>query len=564
MQYLALVLLLLAWLNPLHIGPWVSWHNEVLAFAAITLLFAVVLQQLKAKRTRIHIPRSALVWLALFVVVVMQSAWGQIEFIGDAAVLVFYIGLVFIAQISGFALVHRIGGESSWSDKSVLIPLAVAILLGASVSALLAFVQTADVWPESEWILRGYSLRRPGGNMGQPNQLATLLLMGIASLNYLFGEKRLQGIAAFMLFGLLIAGLGLTESRSGVLGAFALLAFALLHKNRALAGQSVWYCIPGFALLIVCFKVLPTISYQLLQAGTEEVPQLAANLTAGTRLVIWPQLIEASMLHPWLGWGLRQVPLAYNAVLHNYSLGEAFTYAHNLVLDIVLGVGYPLGVVLVGAFSFWTNKMLRAIADRSAWYCMALLIPLVVHSLLEFPFAYAYFLVPVALAIGVMEAQLFPNNYIEVKRVHVALGHTIFVLLLLWSVWEYIAIEEDFRVARFEALRIGKTPVDYNRPHTVLLTQLDAMLTGIRLVPEPGMNVERIEAARAVAMRFPWPATQNRYALTLALNGNPDEAIRQIKVIRAMHGEKTYQSIRASWQDLALTKYPQLNAIQLP
>lgn len=564
MQYLALVLLLLAWLNPLHIGPWVSWHNEVLAFAAISLLFAVVLYQIKAKRTRICIPRSALVWLALFVVVVMQSALGQIEFIGDAAVLVFYIGLVFIAQISGFALGNRSGGESSCDDKPVLMPLAVAILLGASVSALLAFVQTADVWPESEWVLRGYSLRRPGGNMGQPNQLATLLLMGIVSLNYLFGEKRLKGVAAFMLFGLLIAGLGLTESRSGVLGASVLLAFALRHKNRALAGQSVWYSVAGFALLIVCFKVLPTFSYQLLQAGTEEVPQLAANLTAGTRLVIWPQLIEASMLHPWLGWGLRQVPLAHNAVLHNYSLGEAFTYAHNVVLDMVLGFGYPLGIILVGAFTFWITKRLRAIADRSAWYCMALLIPLVVHSLLEFPFAYAYFLVPVALAIGVMEAKLFPNNCIEVKWVYVALGHCIFVLLLLWSVWEYIAIEEDFRVARFEALRIGKTPVDYDRPHTVLLTQLDAMLTGIRLVPEPGMKAERIEAARAVAMRFPWPATQNRYALTLALNGNPDEAIRQFKVIRAMHGEKTYQSIRASWQDLAQTKYPQLNAIQLP
>ena len=113
-------------------------------------------------------------------------------------------------------------------------------------------------------------------------------------------------------------------------------------------------------------------------------------------------------------------------------------------------------------------------------------------------------------------------------------------------------------------MRIGHTPGDYERPRIYLLTQLDALLEAARIVPTPGMTPDRIELARKAAMRFPWTATQNRYALSLALNGNPEEAIRQLKVMRAMHGEKPYQSIKANWKDLAESKYPQLGQLTLP
>ena len=129
------------------------------------------------------------------------------------------------------------------------------------------------------------------------------------------------------------------------------------------------------------------------------------------------------------------------------------------------------------------------------------------------------------------------------------------------SVIEYMKIEEDFRIARFEALRIGKTPADYQRPQVHLLTQLDALLEGSRVVPSPGMSLERIELSRKVAMRFPWTAVQNRYALSLALNGHRAEAIRQLKVMRAMHGEKMFEGIVSNWNELGDSKYPELKEV---
>ena len=98
----------------------------------------------------------------------------------------------------------------------------------------------------------------------------------------------------------------------------------------------------------------------------------------------------------------------------------------------------------------------------------------------------------------------------------------------------------------------------------ILLTQLGALLEGSRTVPAPGMSPERIDLARKLALHFPSPALQNRYALSLALNGNPEEAIRQLKVMRAMHGEKAYQDIKANWSQLADTRYAQLQLLKIP
>ncbi|MFZ3128022.1 MAG: Wzy polymerase domain-containing protein, partial [Rhodoferax sp.] len=198
------------------------------------------------------------------------------------------------------------------------------------------------------------------------------------------------------------------------------------------------------------------------------------------------------------------------------------------------------------------------------WYCIALVAPVAVHSMLEYPFSYAYFLIPVMLAVGVLEAHLAPNQTHRWRLSFTAIGAMLLSLILVWSVTEYVTIEEDFRVARFDALHIGKIPIGYERPTTYLLTQLDTMLTATRMVPSDEMNTSEIELLRNAAMRFPWTAIQNRYALSLALNGNPEEAIRQLKVMRAMHGEKTYVGIRASWEALAESKYPQLGNLHLP
>lgn len=559
MGYIYSLLMLGSWLVPLHILPWVGWQQEVMAFAAVLGLGWHTLLVSHASG-RLAIPQATILLGAVATIIGIQWWTQHITFGGDALVLGFYLALIAVCWYVGYALSVKLK-----TTPTALDGFALTVLVGAIFSVVITLAQVFEVWEFVPLINRTESIRRPGANLGQPNHLATLLLMGIASLAYLYESKKLSAILASSLFALLIIGLALTESRTGLLS-FFLMAFWWLVRRRSVGFKaSAWAVLLGGASLIFLLWAWPPF-LAFVQSGGDMTGRFAEriNLSAGMRLVVWPQLWGAVLQHPWFGWGLREVSQAHNAVLHSYTQAEPFSYAHNILLDLAVGVGLPLTVLLGSVLAVWGWRRTRDAKTLLPWYCIAVILPLAVHSLLEFPFAYSYLLVPAMLAIGVLEGVLAPTRMLKVAWWPAAIVLSLAMLLMIWSAVEYVWLEEDFRIARFEAVRIGETPVNYERPKIVLLSQLDALMAGARLVPMPGMNAERIELARKVALRYPWTATQNRYALTLALNGNEAEAVRQLKVMRAMHGERSYAQIKLNWENLGQTKYPQLRALQLP
>jgi len=558
-----MVLVLASWLMPLHILPWVSWHSEVPAFLAVFLLvlggLTAGVWRTRGTALRISLPVSMLFWLALCLLVLLQWIGGQIGFAGDALVLGLYFALC--------ALAWGLGYVANMADraKDVLLGpslevVAWTLLAGASASAVIAMVQAFDVWETAGWINRMPQLRRPGGNIGQPNQLATLLVMGIASLLFLHQYKRIGHYAAGMFLLMLAVGLAATESRAGLLS-MTVLVILWWRIGRSHIGLRVK---PSFVIAAFMVFLVLHVSWPSMMSQVEPFePAVQVNTKMG-RLVVWPQLMEAIALRPWAGWGLREVPAAHNAVVSEHAASESWSYAHNIVLDLALGVGVPLTIVILGGVGLWLWRRLIASVNTQAWYCIAAVLPVAVHSLFEFPFAYAYFLAPAMFLLGSWEAMTGAKAFLHVRIKTAAVFVALISAIAAWSVIEYVQIEEDFRVVRFESLRLGKTPVDHERPRVLLLTQLDALLHAGRIEPGPDMSPETIELARKTAMRYPWPATQNRYALSLALNGRPEEALRQLRVIRAQHGEWTYGVIRENWQTLGRERHAALRQLDLP
>ena len=58
--------------------------------------------------------------------------------------------------------------------------------------------------------------------------------------------------------------------------------------------------------------------------------------------------------------------------------------------------------------------------------------------------------------------------------------------------------------------------------------------------------------------------TQNRYAVSLALNGHAEESIRQLRVMRVLYGEKAYADIRFKMGSALPGKISQLGDLKLP
>jgi len=558
--------LVLGWFTAEHFPPWVTWHNEFWVFAAVMLSVGYLLFSKNWRGRAVTFPELGWPMLLLAVVVIIQAISGSIGFAGDAWVLLFYLAL----YLGALGVGYKLGGlntpqvDEEASGQSLTARFAMLVLLGGLCSVVLAFVQALDVWEHASWVHRMPGPRRPGANLGQTNQLATFVLFSVASLVYLFESRRLRVVTALPMAAILLLGLAITESRTGALSLFLMVGWWMLKHRRfgsilSLRAVALWVI-----FFAGCFWFWPSCLNFILIGGLDDAAATQVNMRAGTRLLVWPQLWQAVLQRPWFGWGLGEVSEAHNAVLHAYAVSEPFTYAHNLVLDLAVGIGLPLTLLLVVVTSVWLWRRVRDTKDLLSWYCLTLALPFGVHSMLEFPFAYAYLLVPVMFLLGVLEGRLAPSRVIRIPQWTATAAWTLVSAAMAWSVAEYIAIEEDFRIARFEAFNVGKPPSNYERPHIVLLTQLDALLEGARIVPSSGMALQRIELARKVAMRFPATATQNRYALSLALNGNSDEALRQLRVMRAMHGEKKYAEIKLAWETLAKDKYPQLDQLKLP
>ena len=115
--------------------------------------------------------------------------------------------------------------------KQAVLSLMHALWVAAMVSAVIGLIQ----WLKLEEPLGIYVAQTdfsdPAmGNLAQPNQLATLLLMGIVAFAYLF-ERRIIG--AFTLgFGVLFMTwvLVMTHSRAGMLGLVAISTFFLIKR----------------------------------------------------------------------------------------------------------------------------------------------------------------------------------------------------------------------------------------------------------------------------------------------------------------------------------------------
>ena len=72
---------------------------------------------------------------------------------------------------------------------SPVTALALALVVAGVASTVVALAQTFELWEGSQWIARMPGLQRHGGNLSQPNHLATLLMMALASVVFLHESK---------------------------------------------------------------------------------------------------------------------------------------------------------------------------------------------------------------------------------------------------------------------------------------------------------------------------------------------------------------------------------------
>jgi O-antigen ligase len=544
----------LAWLAYDHYRPWVNFHSEALALLGIGWM---ALGRCLNGNAFVALAPRVVVWIgAVALIPWAQHFLGISLFAGDALLASLYLCGLGVAVWLGFGYAKPV-----MTPQSALESVFFALWIAALVSAAIGLLQ----WLDLEGVLQMYALQadagdRAMGNLGQPNQLATLLLMGIAALAWTFERKRIGYVGLAVGTAFLTLVLVFTQSRAGMLSAIVVAIF-LFWKNHGTSARLpprvvlIWLLAYGAAVLL-----LPTIFELLLMGGSRSMnPGVDA-----ARITIWKQMLSGISQSPWLGYGWNETPTAHAAGSLAVPGSMTYTNAHNVVLDLMAWNGVPLGLLLTAACAYWfVSRMLRAV-QANAIYAMACLLPIAVHSMVEYPFAYSYFLLAAGLMVGIVEASYPGGEKIQLKLRWLGAALSIWFVLGSYMIYEYFLIEEDFRVVRFENLKIGKTRSDYEVPDVWMISHMGAMLKAGRQQARPEMTADELENLRKASLRFPYGSLALRNAVALGLNGNPTGATHQMAVVRGMYGEYYYQAAVSVLRDLEKEKYPVLSLVETP
>jgi O-antigen ligase len=539
-----------SWLLPNHYVPWYFFHSDAMAFAAVVAWLLSVQSRGGADEV---VPRVVLAVLLGIAIPWAQWAAGLLGFAGEAWVATLYLGGLAASLLIGFRWAHQAEGEAVLLETVVA-----ATFVGGMISTGLSLVQ----WLRLEdalgiFIANLGDTARPFANLAQPNLLATLLVMSVVAAAGLYESARIGrwGLAAAVLF--LTVGLCLTQSRAGYLSATVVSAWWVVKAQTVAARRLQLWWAPVWLLTIVLVAAGLHYLSALFDLADDRAVAIYDN---NGRWLMWKQIARGILESPWVGYGWEHTTAAQmtGAISHPGDLATA--YAHDIFLDILAWLGLPLGLVVCGAAIWWVASRALRTNGRLGVFAFALALPVLAHSIVEFPFAYAVFLFPAGIMLGAVEgAQAGAPATMPGAWRRLALVATLaWAALGIQVVREYGPAEDDFRFLRFEAMHMGKTPASHSRPTFVLLSQMAALLDVGRIQPHPGMTDEEIREVRNVTLRYPWAPPAVLYEAVLDANGRKAEAARQLEVIRGMYGSRYFadaslrlEDLRTQWQERA-------------
>jgi hypothetical protein len=361
---------------------------------------------------------------------------------------------------------------------------------------------------------------------------------------------RLSRPIAFLGASLITVGIVLAQSRAAYASA-AVLGLWLALKRDTFPRHSRSWRTPAIALLAAlllgCLLWGLHSAAGLGGAGTGEQKSLIGS---SGRWLMWTQVLDGVRQVPMTGFGWNSSYAAQAAGAERIQSHQGTRFAHDIFIDLVCWFGVPLGIALSVLIAAWWLSRMKAAADESAVFAVAVSIPVLMQSLFEFPFAFLFFLVPLGMMAGAIEATFSRARTVPTRTPALAAGTLALAIIGAWTAVEYIPAEADFRVVRFESLRMGGG-VEFERPKFIMLTQLAALSNAGHAKPKPGAVTQKdLDEAREIARRYPWAPLTLQYAISLEAAGQHEEAERQLQLISNVYGPLALVAAREGF-DLA-------------
>lgn len=525
-RYIALLtpVLAFAWFLPNHQLPWTSFHAD----AWSGFIFCIVALWVFIRTPdKVALPNISLIFIATACIPWLQYLSGEIYSGGNAWIQSIYI--------LGFATSIILGRQ--WQIDKAEQPLNFlfsAFIFGSLVSVAIEFLQIFQY--SSIWVVQ-FAGGRAHANINQPNQLATLLLLGTIGTIWHFQKKQIPPAAAFLSAFILLTGLSFTLSRTGWIN-LALISITLIVTPPTKPSTTWRLTIIGLAFY---FFIATLIAPEIISTHSGN-PSAARAFSDPFRIAIWRGSIEAIEIKPWLGWGWGQT---YTALMDgNFASSIKITkHSHNIILDFLLYNGIPVGLTILAIFFASVVRNIPLLRNANRQSPILAIVVLLVHSMFELPLHYAYFLLPFGLIIGALSA--------DTCRVSLPKPTIIFLpLALLTGLWvtsnDYFQIERDFG-------QIGYIN-NYANPYTPkplsVLTQWEDRQWFANTRPTPIQSEDELRRIENVVFSAPQSIMEVKLAHHLILSNQFERASLWLNHMCQSGDPKVVVALLEHWDNL--------------
>ncbi|MBC3873949.1 PglL family O-oligosaccharyltransferase [Undibacterium flavidum] len=401
---LAACMFSLPFVLPWHSMPIPSFYSEVLAMffgllAALTLLVWTIRQK-QANSA----PVIILLPFCFLLVIAAQWIGGYFSYGSKALIIAAYLVWMGIVIWTGHTLAKYDDDAKINFDSIHLI--AGFLALAGVINALFGIVQYVGIPPVLQTMINPRLAPGAGvfGNIAQQNHFASYLTLSLCSILYLYQQARLGLRWALLIASILILAMILSASRSVYLyGVWLAFVFVVGSKLGRFKFHFSWRI-----SLLVTVSILVTLALLI----KLDVPQLHRywqfSETIGARVYLWQHAWQMFVNYPVLGVGFDAFAyqliqqLAQAGVVNQWGIDQ---YAHNLILQVlaVSGIVGFVSLMLPLISLAWTQRKFQHTSRRR--YIFACMGILAIHSMLEQPLYYAYFLGIAAFFLGYVDVR---------------------------------------------------------------------------------------------------------------------------------------------------------------
>jgi len=529
LTHISLALVGLMWVFPFlhyrHEYPLTTFDQEW--WSAMLGVFALILLATRDYWRQPEIPRIAQLPAALIAIALMQLLLNKIAYIDQ--------GLLYILYLLFAALLMLLGARlrACFGIEKLAVVLAVFLLIGAELSALIGVLQHFRWRTPLDAVIVMKTAATVFGNLAQPNHFANYIALGLVSLGLLFQQNRVKARYVVLLALPLLFVMTLSGSRSSWLYLLMMSALAWWWSRRDTQQRPLLRyslsLIAGFVLMHLVVK-LPFMSGAASSVDTMQ-RLFGDDVSGGIRLYLWHEAGLMFAQSPWLGAGFGQFAWQHFQllpVLHPGNISGLYNNAHNLVFQFAAEAGLAGLLALFGSLGVWLYGMRRATLGAAQWWGHAALGVLAIHSLLEYPLWYTYFVAVAAILLGALDETHYRLELRNVGRMSV-------LAMLLLGLMTLIQLRSGYRqlkdtlvtgpasanaVAAFEHTRDGLIAVHEG---SLLSPYAELFMSSLTEVDDDHLK-EKLALNSRVVRFIPMAPVVYRQAFLLAQNGQLEQA----------------------------------------